>query len=195
MHRHRHANACLGTVVALLLTLAGPAFAAGMDIPAEARIRFSGTSTLHDFEGTVDARPFVVRLEEEAGARRVSALVRVAVAGMDTQNAKRDTKMKNMLKHRDFSFIQGRVEQAPVPENGSGDVDLYLSICGNERLVPATVSDWLLEDGKLAFNLAFRVSLESFQLKPPSVLGLIRVGDAVRIECTVAEALDATPAD
>ena len=80
----------------------------------------------------------------------MSASVQVRVAGMDTQHAKRDAKMMKMLNQAEFSLIEGFVEDAPLPEQGSGPVNLRLTIGGTEQVVSAAVSDWN-EDGEIPF--------------------------------------------
>ena len=47
------------------------------------------------------------------------------------------------------------------------------------------VSDWLQSGDEVRFHAEWDVSLDEFGLKPPSVLGVIRVGDRVRIEADV----------
>ena len=49
----------------------------------------------------------------------------------------------------------------------------------------AQVTQFKTTAEKTTFTLDFAVSLKSFGLKPPSVMGIIRVGDTVRLQAEV----------
>ena len=55
------------------------------------------------------------------------------------------------------------------------------------------LSDWNNDDGRAACRMQFTVSLEAFGLKPPSVMGVIRVGDSVNIDCLIQGQLTLQP--
>ncbi len=160
---------------------------AGSALQATADIRFRGTSTLHGFDGSLPSPVFSVQLSEKAGtsAMVVNAEVVVQVAELTTDNEKRDRKMRTMLNSDEFPVIKVSVTDAPVPEGSSGEVTLLLQIRDRSEPVKAMISDWREENGNISFTLTFSVSLKTFELKPPSFMGVIRVGDEVSVTCDV----------
>ena len=154
---------------------------------ATAAIVFKGTSTLHDFEGTVATRPFVATFHEDAatGQLRVTTKAALNVLDMNTDNKSRDKKMFKMLQQEKFAVIAGMLDDAIVPKEGSREEKLRLSICGVEQEVTATLSDFGKSGDQIICRMSFDVSLKAFGLKPPAVMGVIRVGDAVHIECKI----------
>jgi len=157
------------------------------EVEATATIAFHGTSTLHGFEGTVDTAPFIATLREDAetGSLHVSATTTINVLDMTTHHKKRDKNMFKMLNPQDFSLITGVLVDAPLPREGTSEVTLHLTIHDVEQEVPATLSDWKHEGDLGSCRMTFSVSLKEFGLKAPSVMGLIRVGDIVNVECTL----------
>lgn len=152
-----------------------------------ATIVFKGTSTLHDFEGSVTSQPFLVTFKQdsETGQVVVSAAAAVSVANMTTAHKKRDKNMLKMLDQKNFALISGTLADAPIPAEGTGKAVLKLKIRGVEKNVEATLSHWKRADDQVSCEMALDVSLKAFGLKPPSVLGLIRVGDTVHVECNL----------
>ena len=182
--KKRNCKKTYATVTALLL-LASAAQAREFDGSAE--ITFKGTSTLHDFEGSVQAAPFQATFSEDKKAEelRVSASTSVAILEMDTQNKKRDKKMFKMFKSKTYPLITGSMENALIPMTGSGEATLLLKIHGVEKEIPVTLSDFTHDDQTAQCKMSFSISLKAFGLTPPSVMGLIRVGDNVQVECIV----------
>jgi len=171
------------TVVALFLL----ASAQAGEFSGAAEVMFKGTSTLHEFEGSVKTAPFQATFSEDKKTEqlRVSASTTVVILELDTQNKKRDKKMFKMFETKQYALISGSVENVLVPTSGSSEVSLRLKIHGVEKEITATLSDFK-RDGKTAqCKMTFTVVLTEFGLKPPSVMGLIRVGDNVQIECIV----------
>jgi hypothetical protein len=65
---------------------------------------------------------------------------------------------------------------------GTASIDLHLRIRDVERKVRATAGNLKESGERVTFDLEFPVSLGEFELKPPSVLGIIRVGDTVSVK-------------
>jgi polyisoprenoid-binding protein YceI len=181
---------------ALFCALASLAMAAEGAGTATAEIRFAGTSTLHGFKGHATAEPFALELREEPATHEAlaTASARVKVSALTTDHEARDRKMRDMLDLERFASIDGSIRDAHIPTSGSGPVELLLKIRGLEHTVSAAASEWRKADGSTSFRLAFPVSLRAFGLKPPSVLGMIRVGDEVRVECDVSSSMGSIPA-
>lgn len=148
-------------------------------------IAFQGTSTLHSFEGTAVSRPFLLTFEEipETGQVRLSAAAALNVSAMSTANKKRDKNMLEMLGQKEFELISGTLPETAFPISGRGGARLRLSIRDTELPVDAVLSNWKRNGNQIRFDLAFPVSLAAFGLEPPSVLGVIRVGDTVTVTC------------
>jgi hypothetical protein len=168
-------------VLALMAQIAAAQPPAPTSWPAEAIIRFSATSTMHDFEGEVPAQPFVLIVSSNAW----SAEADVLSALMGTGSKGRDKNMHEMLNTNDQPRIHGRVATAPKPDAGSTNATLSLKILEQQHDLPVQISSWSETDGTLSFHAEWELSLKQYKLKPPSVLGIIRVGDTVRLNADV----------
>jgi len=151
--------------------------------PAEARVYFNGTSTLHDFGGNLSAEPFDIVVSN----RTWFASVDVLSGQMATANEKRDRNMYQMLGTNQYPHIHGDVANAPLLANGASatNVALQLKIRDQATALPANIRDWRLTDSELRFRAAWSLSLKQYGLKPPSVAGIIRVGDRVELQAEV----------
>jgi hypothetical protein len=128
--------------------------------------------------------------------------VDVPVAGMDTRNRSRDGQMREMFRSERFPRIHAAAHDVDVErlraETGKGregiaSIDLLLRIRDRERKVRATASN-LKEDGEqVTFDIEFPVSLGEFDLKAPSVLGIIRVGDKVSVKANFTLTVSQSP--
>ena len=184
--------------------------AAPADAPASATIRgacdvaFLATSTLHDVSGSARCLPFAAVLTRDAAGRQVIPIVEVdvPVAAMDTGNRTRDGKMREMFRSDRYPRIHAaahvvdvdrlRVEMGRGRE-GHASIDLLLRIRDVERTVRATASNLKESGERVGFDLEFPVSLREFDLKAPSVLGIIRVGDKVSVHAAFSLAVSRSP--
>lgn len=177
-------------VATVWLTVLLPAQAA--TINADAQIVFHGSSTLHDFEGTVTAPPFHVELQQVGGEERVTvkADAVVKVGAMTTDNRKRDKNMFRMFDLEHYALIEGSLPETVISVKEPTKVKLLLKIRNEQHEVEATISDVRLDGNKMSCRMTFAVSLQSFHLKAPSVMGVIRVDDTVQVECTIKSAAE-----
>jgi len=170
----------------------------GGDWQGRCEITFSGTSPLQNFEGKVSAEPFVVRVsnidqKQNAG---LAAVVRVKAAGMDTDEKKRDAKMHETLQVTKHPEIRVRLPEGmtveatrPVLEGGVPRptvVPFVLTLLGKDQELLGTISDWNYADGVARCKVSFTVSLEKSGIKAPTVLGLIRVADEIKVEAALS---------
>lgn len=172
----------------LILTLASTVFAT--DYHGDCSVVFRGDSTLHGFKGKVNCQPFTV-----AKGDGVLEIPRVSfpVAEMDTDNPKRDQKMREMFEEKSYPLITVQAGKVALDEiraalkkgDGAAKVGLKLKIREIEKPVTATVTKLVESDSRIAAEVAFNVSLAEYQLKPPSVLGVIKVDDKVAVSATV----------
>jgi hypothetical protein len=179
--------------IAAFLLLALVSSASGADLKGNCDIHVLGTSTLHDFSGTVRCQPFPVSLVGSVDGRIVIPGVEIAVLveEMDTRNKNRDKQMREMFQSGKFPRIQAvllnldpdkiRREMGNGP-SGKGSVELTLKIRDVERRIQAVISNLREIPGRVSFDAEFPLSLKEYDLKPPTVfLGAIRVGDKVTV--------------
>jgi polyisoprenoid-binding protein YceI len=152
----------------------------------EADIEFQGTSTLHDFSGTARTEPFFLLVETDGAAATLGGTASVAVARMDTRQAKRDANLRAMFEVDRHPFVAGVLESARIDTDRDSSVPLKLTIRGRTTRVPATIRNWRKENGAVRFDLDMTLSLREIGLSPPVLLGFIKVGDAVPVHARVA---------
>ncbi len=172
---------------------APPGAPASTTIGGACDIAFLVTSTLHDVSGSARCLPFTAVLARDAAGRQAipTVEVEVPVAGMDTRNNSRDGKMREMFRSERFPRIRAAAHDLDVERlrveigkgrEGNASIDLLLRIRDVERKVRATASNLKESGERVTFDLEFPVSLGEFDLKAPSVLGIIRVGDKVSVK-------------
>jgi polyisoprenoid-binding protein YceI len=152
-------------------------------------VTFSGTSTLHDFQGTAAVQP--------VGARRLTgrdawtAEVRVPVATLDTGSAWRDANMRAMLDAEHYPNVTAVFDaidpdrSRPSAPNGVGSLPFTLRIRDVAHELVGATSAWRQQADRVSFDVRFEVSLASFGLEPPRALGVIEVGDVVTVSVHV----------
>jgi hypothetical protein len=152
-------------------------------LPATATLRFGGTSTLHDFGGQLPSQPFVLVLSNGTW----SASADVVAGQMATASEGRDRNMHRMLRTNDYPLIHGEVTAAPLPDSGGNvtNVALRLNIRDRTNDLPVRVSRWKETSQEIQFHAVWELSLKQYGLKPPSVAGVVRVGDRVKLEADV----------
>ncbi len=181
-HGWRAALTGLALLCAAGLTVsAQPVAPAVRTLPASAQITFQGTSTLHDFEGRVAAQPFVLTLASNTW----SAKAAVVSSQMSTAHEGRDAKMWDMLAAKVYRQITGEVRPSPIPPAAGTNVTLSLRIRDRQHDLPVRITGWTETADAIQFRAAWDVSLKDYGLKPPSVIGVIRVGDRVHLEAQV----------
>lgn len=175
--------------IALGLGLLTLGIRSGFAWEGQCAIRFNGYSNLHDFEGTVISRPYRVDVARAAdGTERWTVRIDVPAVEMNTNNGKRDKNMRALLKVAEFPLISGVVSGLdPLQYRGDAPppLPLDLTLVGRTNALQATVRKLKETDSTVEFDLGFQVSLKAFGLKPPSVLGMIRVSDHVDVLCHV----------
>lgn len=158
--------------------------------PAVATIRFAATSTLHDFGGELSAQPFTLSISNG----NWSATADVLAEQMKTANLKRDINMYQMMDTNKHPRLHGIVAWSPIPTAVGTNATLNLTIRDSKADLPVRVTDWQETAEEIRFHAEWEVSLKQFSLKPPSVLGVIRVGDRVKLNAdVVAIRTNATP--
>jgi polyisoprenoid-binding protein YceI len=150
-------------------------------LPATATIQFAGTSTLHDFGGSLPSQPFTLVLSKgtwSADANVLSGL-------MNTAHEKRDRKMHEMFATNSFPKMHGAVTTASIPGAAGTNATLRLIIRDKTNDLTARISGWTEDASAIKFHATWELSLKDYALKPPSVLGVIKVGDRIQLEADV----------
>ena len=198
----------LGTLVAVFSSSSAGGAKAEAPVPARilgaCDVAFLVTSTLHDVPGSARCLPFAADLARDAAGRQVipSVEVEVPVAGMDTRNKSRDGQMREMFRSDRFPRIHAEAHDVDVERlrlemgkgsEGKASIDLLLRIRDVERKVRATAGNLKESGERVTVDLEFPVSLGEFDLKAPSVLGIIRVGDKVSVKATFTLTVSRSP--
>lgn len=168
------------------------ASAAAVELPGTCQVEFTGSSTLHDFDGTAACTPFILTVTDVGGEAQLGeATLSVPVTDMRTGIARRDRTMYEMFQAGRFPEITGRLTGAPLAEvrrqlhqaaGGTSTLPLAVRIRDSERPVAARVTRLVDTPRAFSVDLEFSLSLAAFRLPPPVVLGFIRVGDEVRVK-------------
>jgi hypothetical protein len=114
-----------------------------------------------------------------------SAETDVLAGQMATASEGRDRSMHKMMNTKDHPQIHGKVARAPIPTAAGTNVTLNLKIRDQQFDLPVRVTDWKETAEDIRFHAAWELSLKQYRLKPPSVLGVIRVADRVQLEADV----------
>lgn len=168
--------------VALLITLVAPSLAlAGMDgsVSAEFKVK----ATVDSFTGTALSEPFAVETDDKL------VTVTFDILKMETGKKKRDIEMQHMFHADEFPQITGIASQAALlaldPQAEIAELPLDVMMHGLTRNVSATVSNVTRSESGVSFDLAFPLVLSEFDLKPPSIMKIIKVADTVQVSAKV----------
>jgi hypothetical protein len=159
-------------------------------------VHFSGKSTLHDFEGDVTAEPFTVKIEgmDDPAKAHASSRVVVKAGAMDTGNEKRDAEMHKCMEVTTYPEIVVDIDRLPLtstkPERGEDPprptiIPFRMILMGKTHAVTGEVSDWSYSDGEVSFSVSFPMSLNACGIKPPGVLGLVKVKDEILVKASL----------
>lgn len=173
-------------LLAALLALAFASPALATDYNGTCTVTFKGSSTLHDFHGKGKCEPFTVSGSD--GVIDMSRIV-VPVAGMDTGNKRRDKKMYEMFEEKKFPLIATNAGPLHLKDfrkkpGEPARVTFRLQVRDVTRQVNATVTNYVESGSKITADVSFPLSLAEYQLKPPSVMGLVNVDDKVSVSAS-----------
>ena len=177
-------------LIIVVVLLLGASIAGADVFKGECSIRFFGDSTLHGFAGKAVCQPFSLNSEKETALIR-QPIITVRVDSMDTENDSRDKKMRGMFNSQKFPVIKGLfsdlnaeavLQVMASPGDQPGKLEFDLKIRDQIQRVQAEVHELNVTSEIITFTMKFPLSLASSRLKPPSVLGFIRVADQVEVE-------------
>jgi polyisoprenoid-binding protein YceI len=179
-------------IAVVLLVTVGHVLGDTTNWDGSASIAFSGTSTLHDWDGKVKAEPFTASVVtgDDGRPKTLAAEVKVKATGMDTDNDKRDATMQKSMKVTDYPLIEGKfqgVSFAAIMPDGKTPAKLpfSLTLLGKKQDVAATISNWKLNGDTATFDASFSLSLKQCGITVPSAMLVVRVGDTVKVNVAV----------
>jgi hypothetical protein len=177
------------SLLLIAMTLASfPATAATSGYDGRCDIIFEVQTTTTNFTGTAVCKPFTITAVDDMMNIPVIA---VEVATMATGNSRRDKAMREMFEHTTFPLISGHTKIfLPGEHMTSGgqliqppeDLTFALTIRDITHRITATVTKPQVDASATEATLRFDLSLSSFELNPPSFLGIIRVNDTVSVK-------------
>jgi polyisoprenoid-binding protein YceI len=180
-------------VISLLLAAAASAETRFDSVQGRCEIQFFATSTKRDFSGNADARPFSLTRHHDAsgGPEWWSASVEVAVTDLLTGYDERDRDMHWMFDANhfpsiiaEFPHIAGEAYESERLEEAA-PLEFRLTIRDVTRPMSAKVSHWARSGDRASFDVEFDVSASSFELKVPTLLGFLRVGDVINVRAHI----------
>jgi polyisoprenoid-binding protein YceI len=146
-------------------------------------VRFFGTSSLHDFDGSAPCS--LLAIDEPDATGRYSARAEVQIAQMDTGIKARDRKMREMFEAKRFPRITAtlaRLDPSAIRARARDALPFRIAIHGVDRDVATKLSRFTENAGKSArFRAEFDLRLPEFGLEAPVAMGFIRVGDDVHV--------------
>ncbi len=182
------------TVVLLLIGMQGVPRGAdsAFTFVSTVDISFLAHATLHKVNGDVKSQRFEVTADPDPDASDtlLSGRLEVPVRDMDTDNDARDKNMREMFEAGTYPNLIVTMERQSLrrlrPDGGEGRLELDLRIRETTATIPIRVTDWRETDTTIDFTADYEVSLDRYNLKPPSPLpGILRVQDTVELEAKV----------
>jgi hypothetical protein len=187
-------RAAVGWALILFVLAAAASAEPPLDsIRGNAAIQFFATSTKRDFSGNADARPFLLTRHDDAsvGPECFSALVELLVTDLDTGWDERDGDMHWMFDAihypiivAEFPHIESAAYEGDHP-NESPPLDFRLTIREVTRPMTAKVTHWVRAGDRASLDAEFDVSASVFELRLPTLLGFLRVGDIINVRAQI----------
>ncbi|MDF3128594.1 YceI family protein [Kiritimatiellaeota bacterium B1221] len=166
----------------ILLLCCTPLFGVRADLlHAKIEVTFDGTSTLHDFTGNGKSESPADWTRNETEAVLSIADVSFDVKSLSTDHKKRDRNMLKMFEPDDHPEIRGTIKNWHLSGKEATDQILILNIHGQSLEVPVRMEAYEITPEGKVLNGSFTLSLKACDLKRPSVMGVIRVGDEVKL--------------
>ena len=187
-------------VGALTLLLAAPLRAAENWVryvaqPGGGQVKVEGTSTLHDWSveskligGYVELDPAFNLEKPQPGKVNARVAVLIPVRQLRSDNTGMDTIMYETLKEKDHRRIEYRLTEMTLKEAPkSADAPLVfdakgeLAVAGVTNKIQMPVTMTRVAPDKLKFAGTVSVKMTSFEMKPPTKLGVFSTGDEVKL--------------
>ena len=162
-----------------------PAFSQELTIEKK-QIFVRGTSTLHDWESSVNEVTLTGVIELEDKSLESLNDIQVSIKSKSIKSTKgdlMDKKTHHALKSGQHPLITYKMKRANVDEkNSTVRMDGTLTIAGTSREVPLTLTYKVLSGQQISFKTSHEIKLKDFKIKPPTaMMGTIRTGEKVTV--------------
>ncbi len=147
----------------------------------QSKLSFKAKSTLHSFEGEAPFLHGLASWDSQAKAITEPATLEIPVSKLTTKNAERDEHMRQMFEAEQFPSIELEVESIQPQKDGAPNAYLLegnLSMHGSKHAVSIPVSAEIKE-GQIFIKGKVKILTTWFNLKPPSVIGIVRVSPEI----------------
>ncbi len=141
-----------------------------------------GTSTIHDWEMTVENLQGAITLQESQALDQLTGGHFVLdVKSIKSERSLMNKKTYEALKEDDFPQIKAKVNQ--VTQNGnSGSVVLELTIAGKTQKVTDDF-EFSSANGTITVQGVLDLKMSDFGVEPPvAMMGTIKTGDEIKVE-------------
>ena len=150
----------------------------------------AGTSSLHDWESTVEKLEGVVNLSfgEDGTITINECTVKAHAASIkSTKGSIMDKKTHKALKTDEFAFITFKMEKVlsstKTADAFTASVQGNLSIAGVTKNITLKVKGKTLEDGAVEFMGEQSLKMTDFDIDPPTaLLGTLKTGDDITVK-------------
>jgi polyisoprenoid-binding protein YceI len=154
-------------------------------VSEKSRLDFMCKSTLHDFNGT--ARKLSGSFEQNQNIAK--GFVDVDIAGLTTDEPERDKNMYQMFDaslYPQIHFVFNDTDMTKILDHHDGEIKFTGIMTIHNISHPVTlISKGHMEENTLICEGQMLVHLKDYGLKAPSILGLIRVDDAVAVQYNI----------
>lgn len=150
---------------------------------------YRASSTAHEWQGRAASAPFLAQAELEQGKpSRLRARIEFPVAGIGSDNERRDANMREAMKSAEHPVVAGLFDgelPAGFLAGGEAELPLDVTILGRTRRLACKASGWRRAGAEASFDVEFPLSLGAVGIEVPSFLLLFRVHDLVVVRAHV----------
>jgi len=170
-------------IFCLLFLFCGHVATAQEVVTGQCDIQFFAKARWHNFSGKVTSEPFSI--SRSKGESPVDLIfdweVEVVVRNIDTSNTRRDKDMYRMFDDRTYPKITGSFHR--INDIHEKEMPFVLTIRNISRNKTMKITSWEETDQQITFYGEFHVSLNQFNLKPPSGFLIGSVNDDIFVKC------------
>lgn len=151
---------------------------------SRSEVGFHATSTLHDFTGVTSVVTGEIRTTLGHPARLTVGRIRADARTLDSDNKKRDVKMREHLDVEHFpwiEFVLASVQGDLAERRGTLEVTGSFHIHGVERQRTIHMEVEAVDTASLRLKGSYNFEMQDHGVDPPSVAGFINVGRNVEI--------------
>ena len=153
-----------------------------------------GTSTIHDWESTVEQMQADITATVTQGTPQFSEFTLTVVAeSIKSGKSGMDDKTYDALNTKKHPHITFKLAEVKEVSESSLTAVGDLTISGQTRTVEFPVNYTVMEEGKASFSGEYSLKMTSYDVDPPKAMfGTIKAGDEVTIafDITIAPAMD-----